>query len=164
MHNRLNEGTPGKARQVDICELTCGEDLDADLLCICSGVLVDADIEAQHNSVFLNLFEHGASLHHVALEYWSNTDIGYWNFGLLEEFQQRFEGTKSGCLHANSTASLGDTCHQVLKIAHDFFLQVFFIVFWAHDKEARAGNRVVQAVGGNLNSHCGFNRFVVDVL
>jgi hypothetical protein len=53
---------------------------------------------------------------------WSNSNTTNWDLRLKEELKESFEGTKGGCLHANTFGSLVDVfVHDIDQVAFDFF-------------------------------------------
>jgi len=70
------------------------EDLDADLIGVRFRLLVDLDVEAQHDSVLPGLFQHDTCAQNVFSEDRANGDGGNGNLGDAQELEKRFEGAE----------------------------------------------------------------------
>ena len=58
------------------------------------GVLVNLDVEAEHDGVVGGFFQHDAALHHVSLVHRSDANVGDGNLAVFQEVEQGFQRSK----------------------------------------------------------------------
>lgn len=94
-------------------------------------ILVNRHIKAEDTGKFLRLLKYRRTTHYILLVHRTDVNARNRNLADIEEIQQRFEGTKRARLHTYSPTRLVDRVKKGREIAHDFILEVVFVVIWA---------------------------------
>ncbi|RBQ68079.1 hypothetical protein VDGD_21613 [Verticillium dahliae] len=139
------------------------ENLDTHVLGVGLRLLVDLDVEAEHDGVVRRLLQHDARLHDVALVHWADTHVGHGNLAVLEEVEQGLERTQRRGLHADTATRLLHAVEQHGEIGLDLVAEVVLVVVGADHEQAGAGNGALETRRADLDTQRRLDLLVVHV-